>query len=141
MNFYPPVPAPTPVLIRVLSRLPALANDIGDRVSVVLDSRLPALRVAKTGDQAPPSVWEAVPMYQIEVWATDELDAERIAYTLKNAWTSATAEIVGDAVVHGRWVVQDPMPLPANDDEAEDTGLARFLLTVAFRMTGVPNHG
>ena len=138
---YPPVPAPTPVLIHVLSNLPALADDTGERVSTVLDVTLPALRVASVGHQGSPSDWEAAPMFQIEVWDHDELEAERIAWALKAAWPSATPEIVGDATVHGRWIVQDPYPLPPNDRQAKDTDLARYLLMVAFRLTGVIPHG
>lgn len=136
MSGYPPIPAPTPALIAILRDL--MADEVGDRISISLDRVLPALRVAKTGDQAPPSEWEAVPMYQIEVWHEDELEAERIAWHLKNVWTSATLRTYGSAAVHGRWVVQDPLHLPANDDEAK-TDLARYLVTVAFRLTGVSN--
>lgn len=140
MSDYPPIPAPTPVLIQLLRALPSVAQSAGERVSVDLDGTLPALRVAKTGDQQAPSEWEAVPMYQIEVWDRDEIEAERLAWAIKNDWTSASMQLVGsDAVVHGRWVVQDPLILPANDDEAKATGLSRLLLTVAFRLTGVSN--
>ncbi len=135
MSDHPAIPAPTPVLIALLTDLlPA----IGDRVSIVLLSPLPALRVAKIGEQQGVSDWSVAPMYQIEVWAEDELGAEEIAYALKNTWPHAGRQRVGDGMVHGRWVVQDPMPLPADDDQAK-TDLARYLLTVAFRMTGASN--
>lgn len=137
----PPIPPPTPQLVHVLANLPALADDTGDRVSTVLDATLPALRVALVGYTGSASAdWEIAPMYQVEVWAEDEIDAERIAWNLTNAWPSAIKEFYGDGCIHGRWVVQLPQSLPPNDDDAKDTDLARFFVTVAFRLTGA-SHG
>jgi hypothetical protein len=133
-------PAPTPVVIAVLSGLPAVTADT-DRVSTTLLSPLPALRVAKVGDAETPDSPSIAPLFQVEVWAEDELEAEQLAWDLKNAWTSSEKQVFPDlrAVVHGRWVVQDPLSLPANDKDADDTGLSRFMVTVAFRLTRVIN--
>lgn len=135
----PPIPAPTPVVISLLNGLD-WAGSVGGRISVELDPQLPAARVALVGDQDAISDWEAAPMYQVEVWAEDALDAEQIAWDLRNAWPAAAKQLFGSAVVHGRWVVQNPLLLPARmtaEDADEDTGLARYALTVAFRLTGV----
>lgn len=141
MSIFPPVPPPTPAAIQLLRNLPALADSTGDRVSVVLDATLPALRVSLVGYSGPAATdWEAAPMYQVEIWAADVMDAERIAWDLANNWTHSGQEAVPGGVVHGRWLTQHPIELPASDDEAEDTGLARYMVTVAFRLTGV-THG
>lgn len=136
MSSSPPVPPPTPAMIAALQ---GLLPAVGDRISVRLDPQLPALRVAKIGDQQSVSDWESAPMFQVEVWAEDELEAEQLAWDLKNVWPSATKQVFGPAVIHGRWVVQDPLSLPPNDDEAKNTDLARYLVTVAFRLTGALN--
>ena len=137
----PPIPPPTPVVIRLLNSIPAVTDHVGDRISVVLDAQLPALRVALVGYAgAAATDWEACPMFQVEVWAEDEIEAEEIAWVINNHWTTATREIVGQAAVHGRWVVQNPLSLPArmtSEDSDEDTNLARYLVNVAFRLTGV----
>ncbi len=137
----PHIPPPTPVAIQLLNDLPSIADSIGGRISVVLDSTLPALRVALVGYQDDSATdWEAVPMDQIEVWTVDEIEAEEIAWDIANTWTTATRQIIGQAAIHGRWVVQKPAGLPARmtaGDSDEDTNLARYSLTVAFRLTGV----
>lgn len=141
MNDFPPVPPPTPAAVSLLRSMPSLADDVGDRISVVLDATLPALRVALVGYLgSAATTWESAPMFQVEVWAEDELEAERIAWNLNNDWTRSGQEPVPGGMCHGRWIAQNPIRLPASDDEAEDTGLARFMVTVAFRLTGV-SHG
>ncbi len=138
MTFYPPVPPPTPAVIKILA---ALVPEVGRRVATDLSSQLPALRIANVGQQEGVSDWEEAPMFQVEVWDTDSVVAERLAYDIKNAWPSAVKQTIGPAVVHGRWVVQNPIPLPPSDDDAKDTDLARYMLTVGLRLTGVPTHG
>lgn len=134
---------PTPLIIALLGDLD-WADSVGGRISVSLDSVLPCARVAHVGDQAAISDWEAAPMFQVEVWATDAIEAEQLAWDLRNAWPSAALQRIGDAAVHGRWVVTNPIELPARlsaEDADEDTDLARFSITVAFRMTGATSHG
>lgn len=123
-------PAPTPVVIAVLSSLPAVTDDT-DRVSTTLLSPLPAIRVTKVGDAETPSASSIAPLFQVEVWAEDELDAERIAWRISDDWPAARREAVRDAVVHGRWVEISPRPLP----DAE-TGHPRYLVTVGLRLSG-----
>lgn len=122
-------PAPTPVVIAILK---ALAVESVTRVSIKLLSPLPALRVTQVSDAETPSSSSIAPLFQIEVWAGDELDAERIAWRLADVWPTAVRQVVRDAVVHGRWVEINPRPLP--DPE---TGHARYLLTVGLRLSGV----
>lgn len=126
------VPYPDPVAIALLATLPALATTIGDRVSTTLDSTLPAIRLTKVADREPPSYWEATPIYQAEIWAEDEFQAGQIAWDLKNAWPTATHEVVGDALVTGRWVDFDPHSSP--DPQTE---LPRFLVGLGIRLSGV----
>jgi hypothetical protein len=142
----PHIPPPTPVMIHLLANLDSIKPYVGDRVSVVLDTQLPALRVASIGYAGKAATdWEACPMFQIEVWAEDFIEAEEIAWVLANTWTSATRQIIGSAAVHGRWVVQNPIHAPARmtaesatgASSDEETYLARFLITVGFRLTGV----
>jgi hypothetical protein len=125
--------------VRLFLGLDAVTDAVDDRVSIRLERPLPSIRIAKVGDQAASSEWEAVPMYQAEVWGREFIPTEQLAWDIKNAWTSAEKQVFPDlgAVVHGRWIVQDPMTLPANDKDADNTGMARFLVTVAFRLTGV----
>lgn len=137
------IPAPTPVAIALLNGIEDISDAVGGRISVNLDSVLPALRVVYIGDQDAVSDWHAAPMFQVDVWAADLPEAERLAWDLRNAWPSAVLQLFGDAAVHGRWVVQNPLPVPArisDDDSDEDTGLYRYLVTVAFRLSGVTHE-
>lgn len=125
------IPFPDPIVIALLSDHPALA-DLENRVSVVLASNLPAARITKVGDHEEPSRWEATPLYQVEIWDEDELNAGRIAWDLYNGWPHVGREVVLDALVHGRWSETYPFPSP---DPA--TELPRYILTVGLRLSGV----
>ena len=127
------IPAPTPVVIHELLSL--LSIPVGTEVSDW--GALPAVRVTKTGDLESSSTWEATPLFQVEVWAASEAEAEDIAYDLRHRWTDYSAHRVAiagmnPAVVHGRWVEIDPSPLTPPDD----TNYYRFALTLGVRMTG-----
>lgn len=135
------VPYPDPVVIAVLASLTEVSDAVDDRISTALDSVLPAIRLAKVGDLESPSDWEATPLYQIEVWSADEIEAGLIAWAIKNAWPTARRQVVGDALVTSRWVEIDPRSLPDTDnDTVADTGtdFARYLLTVGIRLSGAP---
>ncbi len=125
------VPYPDPVMIAVLAELPALA-DLGGRISVDLDSVLPAARITKVRDLEAPSAWEATPIFQVEIWGEDALVTGRLAWDLKNVWPSVVKQRIGDALVTGRWVDVDPNPSPDRE-----TGLARHLLSLGIRLSGV----
>jgi hypothetical protein len=125
------VPFPDPVVVAVLASLPVLADSVGDRVSTALEPTFPALRVTKVRDHEPPTSWEATPIYQIEVWDDDAFTAGSIAWDIKNHWPTAKREVVGDALVHGRWVDLDPIPSP--DPETETP---RYLVHVGIRLSG-----
>lgn len=127
------IPAPTPVVISELLSL--LSIPVGTEVDDW--GALPAVRVTKTGDLEAPSTWEATPLFQVEVWAMSEGEAEDIAYDLRNRWTlwgarRVAVDGVAPAVVHGRWVEVDPSPLTAPDE----TTYHRYALTVGIRITG-----
>jgi len=126
------VPYPDPAIIALLADLPPLADDLGGRVSTVLDATLPALRVTKVGDLEAPTTWEATPLYQVEVWADDEFTAGDLAWRITNVWPRAVAQVAGNAVVHARWVEANPFPSP--DPETEKP---RFLVTLGIRLSGV----
>jgi hypothetical protein len=127
------IPFPDPVVISLLANLPVLSSTVDDRVSTELDDRgiLPALRITKVTDREPPTYWEATPIYQVEVWAQDEFQAGSIAWEIKNHWPTAVREVVGDALVHGRWVDSDPHSSPD-----PQTDLPRYLMTVGIRLSG-----
>lgn len=127
------VPYPDPAVIAILSELPGL-EDVGGRVATQLvphKEPLPALRVTKVSDREAPSSWEATPIYQIEVWANDEFQAGSLAWVIRNNWPTVIKQVIGDALVTGRWVDSDPFPQP--DPE---TGLPRFLVSVGIRLSG-----
>ena len=126
------VPFPDPVLITILSNLPALAQYTGERVGTATDATLPALRVAKVGDAEPSTEEQATPIYRIEVWADDEWTAGTIAWIIRAAFPTFEQEVVDDAYVYARWVDLDPRPLP--DPETE---LPRYLIDVGIRLSGV----
>lgn len=130
----PPIPFPDPAVLRLLADLPALAFTVGGRVSSELDGTLPALRVTKVYDREQPSSWETVPVYQVEVWTRDEFQAGTLAWNIANTWPTAKAEIVGDALVHGRWV--EANPIKSNDPDYPD--LYRYLIHIGIRLSGVP---
>ncbi len=135
------IPYPDPVVWHLLS---SVLPDLSGRVSDTLDDTLPAARVTKVGDHEAPSTWEAAPLYQVEIWADDAFTAGHLAWdVLVNAWPTAKRETVsfplgaGDemtpyALVHGRWIEVHPNPSPDRD-----TGLARYLVTVGIRLSGV----
>ncbi|WP_394620947.1 hypothetical protein JNUCC0626_18190 [Lentzea sp. JNUCC 0626] len=125
-----PVPFPDPAVVALLAGLPGL-EDVGGRVSTRLDSTLPAIRVTKVRDREAPASWEATPIYQLEVWAAEELQAGQLAWVIKNNWPTAVKRVIGDALVTGRWVDVDPSPAP--DPE---TDLPRYLVTVGIRISG-----
>jgi hypothetical protein len=127
------VPFPDPVLVSLLSELPAVASTAGGRVSTVLDAMLPALRVVLVGHREAPSSWEATPLYQVEVWADDEFQAGSLAWDIANTWPSVTKVIREGALVTHRWLSTSPFPSP--DPE---TGKSRYLLTVGIRLSGAP---
>jgi hypothetical protein len=124
------VPYPDPAVIALLGELPGLAP-VGGRVSTQLDAILPAIRVTKVGDREESTPLEATPLFQVEVWANDEFTAGSLAWALRNEWPSAKRQLVGDALVYGRWIAVDPTPSP--DPE---TDLPRFLVTVGIRLSG-----
>lgn len=123
-------PIPTPVVIAILKALPVVTAT-PTRVSTRLLSPLPALRVTKVGDAETPTSSSIAPLYQIEVWDADELEAERIAWRIADEWPTARRQVVRDALVRGRWV--EVNPAPAADPE---TGHARYLVTVGLRLSG-----
>lgn len=127
------VPAPTPVVIAELRSL-GLNIPVGTSVA----GALPAVRVAKTGDHEAPTRWEGTPLFQVEVWAGDEGQAEDLAYTIANDWphfSPHTVSPVGGtaALVWGRWVDVSPYPLPSPDS----TDNHRFVLSLGIRLSGV----
>lgn len=126
------VPYPDPIVIELISRLPAVAETTEGRVSVVLDSLLPAIRIAKVGDAEAPSTYEGTPVFRVEVWADDEFVAGDIAWRIKNSWPTAKREVVLDGLVHGRWVDADPRTSP--DPETEKP---RYLIDLGIRLSGV----
>lgn len=128
------IPYPDPVLVNILANLPALAAHTADRVGIVTDATLPALRIVKIGDRERPTPYEATPIFRIEVWADDEYTTGSIAWIIRNHFPTAVPEIVGDAYVYGRWIELDPRPLP--DPETE---LPRHLIDVGIRLSGVNN--
>ena len=133
------IPYPDPVVWHLLRERISVA---GGRVSDELDDVLPAVRVTKVGDHEAPSSWEVTPLYQVEVWAADKFTAGQTAWDLVNTWPTAVPGVVsllidGEsptpyALVHGRWIEVNPNPSP--DPE---TGLARYLMTVGIRLSGV----
>lgn len=125
------VPYPDPVLVKVLAGLPVVADVAGGRVSTVLDANLPALRVTKVTDREPPTAEEATPIYQVEVWADDELVAGDLAWRIANAWPTSAHAVVDAARVHGRWT--DASPFPSPDPETETP---RYLVSLGIRLSG-----
>lgn len=127
------IPSPTPVVIAEL-----LSLGLGLPVGTEVAGALPAVRVAKTGDHEAPSRWEGTPLFQVEVWAASEGEAEDLAYSIFNAWPDSSAHTVSPsggsaALVHGRWVEVAPWPLP--DPDATD--YSRFVLSLGIRLSGV----
>lgn len=123
------VPYPDPIVIAILAELfPALE----DRVSTDLDSVLPAARITKVGDREDPSPVEITPLFQVEIWGTDEFETGQIAWDIYNRWPSVRREVVLDALVYARWSATTPTPLP--DD---DTDFSRHVITVGIRLSGV----
>lgn len=125
------VPFPDPVVIALLSANADVLDVAGGRVSTVLDANLPALRVTKVADYEPPTSAEATPLYQVEVWAHDELVAGDLAWRLAQSWPTGTAETVLTALVHGRWTESNPFP--SLDTE---TLTPRYLVTLGIRLSG-----
>lgn len=133
------IPNPDPVVVRILTDLTA-DTPIQGRASTVLGDELPAVRVTKVGDAEDPATdWEAAPRYQIEVWATDEIEAGDLAWDLRNRWPTARRQVVGNAVVHGRWVETNPRSFPDTSENIVADGgtdYARHIFTVGVRLSG-----
>jgi hypothetical protein len=125
------VPFPDPVMVALLARTTDVVDVAGGRVSTVLDSVLPALRVTKVSDYERATAEEASPIYQVEVWADDELVAGDLAWRLFNAWPSAHAEHLLGALVHGRF--SDSSPFSSPDPETESP---RYLVALGIRLSG-----
>lgn len=123
------VPYPDPIVIALLADLLSV---LGERVGTSLESTLPAARITKVGDREDPSPVEITPLFQVEIWGTDEYETGQIAWDLYNRWPSVRREVVLDALVYARWAATTPTPLP--DDE---TDLARHVITVGIRLSGV----
>lgn len=119
------IPWPDPLVIAWLRDHPDLAPLHGGRVSTRLDDVLPALRVTLVYDAQAATAWERVPVYQIEVWAEDEVAAGQIATDVANTWASFKGRF-GAAYISGSEVVTWPRPEP--DPE---TDLPRYLLEAA----------
>lgn len=131
------IPPATPV---VIAELNSLGLDISAGTQVDEWGALPAVRVAKTGDHEEPSRWEATPLFQCEVWASSEGEADDLASLIADRWWSFTAHTVSIdgspwATVFGRWVEVAPYPLPNPDD----TEYARVVLSLGIRLSGVSN--
>lgn len=126
-----PVPYPDPVLIALLTRIPAVTTLVKDRVGTKLDAKLPAIRITKVRDHEAPSAWEATPIYQVEVWAPQEAVAGALAWEIKNLWPTAVKEVVGAARVTHRWIDLDPFPSPDPDSDTP-----RYLVHLGLRLSG-----
>jgi len=133
------IPPPTPVLIQELLGIEALTNEVGDRIGTDLEAPLPALRVALAGYQGGSATgWESMPMFQVDVWAETEGQAEALAWHLVNYWPDASSHVLEQGgAISGRWIVQLPISLPPDDDGAKDTGYSRYMVTVGFRLTSL----
>lgn len=116
------IPFPDPAVIALLTEIPALAA-LSGRVSTELadDGHLPAIRITKVSDYEAPTSWEATPVYQVEIWSTNEFEAGSLAWAVKNHWPTAKRQIVGDALVHGRWIDTDPFPSPDPETDLPGT--------------------
>lgn len=120
------VPIAEPAVIAYLAGL-GLAYD--DRVSTENDDTLPCVRVTRLYDLEPGNRWESKPVFQLEVWADDELTALRTAQAIANRWPDFRGTH-GDAYVSGAWLHSGhPRPLP--DPE---TSLPRALFEAALSI-------
>ena len=75
------LPSAQALTVAWLKANPELAAIHGGRVSTRLNATLPAVRVARVGGVSP-DVWEDNPVIQIECWAKDDVEADRLARTV-----------------------------------------------------------
>lgn len=123
------VPFPDPVVVSLLStRYTAL----GGRVSLLDTAPVPSAKVTGTGSLEPSDGFEQTPIYQVDIFADDELTAGTIAWEIVNDWPSIHHLTVGTALVVGAWVETLPRILPRTDSNH-----ARYLLEVGIRLTTV----
>lgn len=136
------VPFPTPALIASLRSLTGLAT-VGDRISTALypeEDPLPAIRVTLSSHKEAPTSWEATPVFQLDVWAEEEIEAGNLAWAIRNEWPSVEKVIIGDALVTARWVEVEPIPfsiLQSSPNPQFYSGIPRYLLSVGLRLSGV----
>lgn len=118
----PEIPRAAPAIIAYLKpQVP------GARVSTVLNSVLPAVRVTLVYDYDAQE-WERAPVFQIEVWADDEIVADTLANSLWNAWPGFRG-VYANTTVMGAWRVSGPRPLPDTVSSK-----ARVMFEGAFRI-------
>ncbi len=97
----------------------------GPRVGTHLDSKLPAIRVTRTGG-TPPDYWEDAPDLQVEAWADTQDEASVLVRTV----IAALEEIDGEhpeGAVRGHEVTLGPVWSPDFD-----TDQARYLVGLSL---------
>lgn len=113
----------------VVDYLAGLGLAYADRVSTRTEDTLPCVRITRLYDLEPGNRWESKPVFQIEVWAADELVALHTAQDIANRWPDFRGAY-GGAFVSGAWLHSGhPRPLP--DPE---TSLPRALFEAALSI-------
>jgi len=123
------IPRPAPAVVAFIKSLGITA--LGGRVSTQLSQTLPACRITLLYDLDPSEDWERTPVFQVEVWATDDAIADEIANEIYNRWRSFRGQY-GQAYVSGAWPHSGgPRPLPD-----QTTNLKRAQFEAALRIHG-----
>jgi hypothetical protein len=121
------IPRPTPAVIAILKTIPEVTSIAGGRVSTVLSSTLPAVRVTLLYDLNPDPDWRS-PVYQVEAWATDDIVADQLANAIFNAWRAGFRGAYGGALVLRTWP-HSGGPHPLQDP---DSALPRAVFDAAL---------
>lgn len=111
----------------MLKTIPEVTSLAGGRVSTVLSSTLPAVRITLLYDLDPDSDWR-LPVFQIEAWANDDIVADQLANAIFNAWRVGFHGTYAGSFINRTWS-HSGGPRPLQDP---DSNLPRAVFEAAL---------
>ena len=120
--------APDAAVIALLRADPIVGPAVGGRISTDMRPGPSCIRVSLIGGGEPFNEWVRATV-QVECWATDQLVAGQLAFTVRQRWPLLRGNLDADTHVVGCWVESDPTFLPDPDSDRP-----RYLLTVGLTM-------
>lgn len=86
----------------MLKTIPEVTSIAGGRVSTLLNATRPAIRLTLIYDLEGGEDWR-MPVYQIEVWADDEIVADQLANAIYNAWRKPFRGTYAGSYINRTW--------------------------------------